>query len=344
MKIILHIGNYKTGTSALQNFLFNNRQRLLKCGIYYGNTWKIVNNHAGLAFGILKEALERYGLLDYCSDLKDLEEDPDAIATKIRFMAEVRGATTIIISHEGFFADLLQVSAGLSSNLEDKDIDNVNIYMCERLKELFPEAEVVCYLRRQDLYIESMYMEYCKVPWRTWEFPVEFYKFYEKQKLCLNYFNQISRWKKYFGSKVSVKIYENKDIIYDFLCCYAGIKADDINRCEQIGISEKNISLSRDALEHKLLNKINEPLLNYLYKVYSEEHPDIKKYGFMQQSERLKFIEEYRKSNNKLFGERNFDYSIMQLDTKYFGLSDSKKEEIGWWIKYAVESFSKLRT
>ncbi len=333
MKIILHIGNYKTGTSALQNFLFNNRQQLLKYHIYYGNTWKIVNNHTGLAFAILKEALEKYGLLHFCSDLKDLEEEPDTIATKIRFIAEVRGATTIIISHEGFFADLLQVSAGLSSNLKFQDIDNVNIYICTRLKQLFPEAQIVCYLRRQDLYIESMYMEYCKVPWRTWEFPIAFCTFYKKQKLCLDYFNQISRWKKYFGNKLSVKIYEkenllNKDIIFDFLCYYVGIKTDDISKFQQISISEKNASLSRDALEHKLLNKINEPLLNYLYKVYSEQHPDIKKYGFMKQNERLNILEKYKEGNNNLFSEKNFNYSIMQFDTEYSGLSDSKKEEI----------------
>lgn len=337
MRIILHIGNYKTGTSALQNFLFINKQRLEQCGIYYGNTWNVVNNHAGLALSILKEALEKHNILDLCSDLKDLEEDPSAIALKICFMAEARNADTIIISHEGFFADLLQVSAGLSSSFTRKDIDNVNEYICARLKELFPEAEIVCYLRRQDLYIESMYMEHCKVPWRVWELPVKFEKFNKKQKLCLNYFNEILRWKRYFDEKVSFKIYEkenllNKDIIYDFLCCYIGFKIDDICQFEQIGISEKNISLSRDALEHKLLNNINEPLLNCLYKIYSEQYPDTKKYGFMQQSERTILLEKYKESNNKLFGERNFNYG-QQNNKVYTGLSDNRRKEIEQWIK-----------
>lgn len=341
MRIILHIGNYKTGTSALQNFLFNNRKQLEKCGIYYGNTWKIVNNHAGLAFGILKEALEKYGLLNFCSDLEDLEENPSVIATKLRFTAESRGAGTIIISHEGLFADLLQVLAGLSSSFKIKDRDNVNEYISARLKELFPEAEIVCYLRRQDLYIESMYMEYCKVPWRIWEFPVIFEEFVKKQKLCLNYFNEISRWKKYFGNKVSFKIYDignllNKDIIYDFLCCYAGIGIKEIRQFQQISISEKNTSLSRDALEHKLLNKINEPLLNYLYKIYSEEYPDARKYSFMSYNKRIVLLDRYKKSNKMLFGEKNFNYSI-QPDIEYSGLSDSKCKEIRQWMKHAIE-------
>lgn len=343
MRIILHIGNYKTGTSALQNFLFINRQLLEEYGVYYGNTWKIVNNHAGLAFSILKEALTKYGILNFCSDLEELEEDSCVAALKMRFMAKERGANTIIISHEGFFADLLQVLAGLSSSFTRKDIDNVNKYICARLKELFPEAEIVCYLRRQDLYIESMYMEHCKVPWRVWEFPVEFEEFNNKQKLCLDYFNEISRWKKYFGSSVYFKIYErenllNKDIIYDFLCCYTELTISDIGKLQQIKVSEKNTSLSRDALEHKLLNKINEPLLNYLYKVYSEKYPDNKRYGFMQQSERTTLLEKYKESNKKLFGKINFSHSIAQCNIEYPGLSDSKREEIEQWIKQAVKS------
>lgn len=341
MRIILHIGNYKTGTSALQNFLFDNKKLLLKYGIYYGNTWKIVNNHAGLAFSILKEALEKYKLLNLCSDFKDLEENSNVIATKIRFIAKERKATTIIISHEGLFADLFQVSAGLSSHLTKKDIDNVNEYICIRLKELFQEAEIVCYLRRQDLYIESMYMEYCKVPWKSLEFPVKFDEFYKKQKLCLDYFNEISRWKKYFGDKVFFKIYEkenllNSDIIYDFLCCYIGISINDINKFKQIDISEKNISLSRDALEHKLLNKINEPLLNYLYKIYSEEYPDYEKYSFLKNEERLVLLKKYKASNSKLFGEQNFNNNTMQSNIEYPGLLDKKREEIEQWIKHKV--------
>jgi len=349
VKIILHIGNYKTGTSALQNFLYKNRQKLLDYGIYYGNTWNIVNNHAGLAFAILKEALERYGLLYLCDDLNGLSEDPGVIATKIRFMAEARKAGTIIISYEGLFADLLQVSAGLSSDLNKKDIENVNNYICQRLKELFPEAEAACYLRRQDLYIESMYMEYCKVPWRTWELPVDFEEFNQKQNLCLDYYKELSRWKRYFGDKVHFRIYERErllcnDILYDFLYYYTGLGTAVTNGFDKINIAERNISLSRDALEHKLLNKVNEPLSNYLYKVYSEENPDIEKYFFMQYKQRYMLLDRYKKSNSLLFNDNtlsklsygnSFNYNI--TGAEYPGLAPGKYEKISQWIKNIQE-------
>ena len=336
MKIILHTGNYKTGTSALQNFLYKNRQKLMEYGIYYGNTWEVANNHAGLAFGILKEALEEHGLLGCCSDLEELEEDPDVTASKIRFIAESRGAETIIISHEGFFADLLQVSSGLCCCPGRDNIDSVNRFIRKRLKELFPEAEAVCYLRRQDLYIESMYMEYCKVPWRVYEVPERFREFLARQRLCLDYFREISGWKEAFGENVFFKIYEkerlsNNDIVCDFLCCFSGLGMEDIGNFDGSNISESNVSLSRDALEHKLAYKINEPVLNYLYKVYSGYYPDSVKYGFMKQDEREMFIKQYSGSNKKLFGEKGFGNEGMPA--VYPGLTDGKDEEISQWIK-----------
>lgn len=336
MKVILHTGNYKTGTSALQNFLYKNRQKLMEYGIYYGNTWDIVNNHAGLAFGILKEALEEYGLLSCCSDLEELEEDPDVIASKIKFIAESRGAEVIIISHEGFFADLLQVSSGLCCCPGRDNIDSVNGFIRKRLKELFPEAEVVCYLRRQDLYMESMYMEYCKVPWRVYEVPVEFNRFVDRQRLCLDYFREISGWKEVFGENVFFKEYEkerllNNDIICDFLCCFAGLGTEDIDNFDKNNILESNVSLSRDALEHKLEYKVNDPVLNYLYKVYSGYYPDSVKYGFMQQYERKGFIGEYSSSNKMLFGKEGFVSAA--IPAVYPGLTEEKSEEISRWIK-----------
>lgn len=345
MRIILHIGNYKTGTTALQNFLFINSKKLAEKGIYYGNTWKIVNNHAGLAFAILKEALEKYGLSSLCDELTTMEERPEKTVARIRFMAQERGAETVIISHEGLFADLLQVSAGLSCSLSEGDTDRVNWYICTRLKELFPEAGIVCYLRRQDLYAESMYMEYCKVPWKPWETPVSFSVFMDRQHLCLDYNKEISRWKKIYCNNFYYKAYEkenllNKNIIYDFLCGYAGLMPDDIKELQMPGTDDINISLSRDALAHKLINKVNHPVLNYLYKVYSQEYPDNtgrEKYGFMSAGYRQKFLGRYNGGNKMLFGGNGFNNDILPYSREYPGLTDAQYEKISRWINEILE-------
>lgn len=337
MKTILHIGSYKTGTSALQNFLYKNRQRIIKYGIYYGNTWKIVNNHAGLAYAVLKEALIECDLINQCMELKDLDISPENEIMKMRFLAEERGAHTIIISHEGFFADLFQVSAGLCNTCTEAEIYNINEYICDRLKGLLTEAEVVCYLRRQDLYIESMYKEYCKVPWRAEETPVYFEEFFEKQKLCLDYNNEASRWKKRFGGNAHFRVYDSEnlldgDIISDFLCRYAGLSPEDIRNFEKVDISEANVSLTRDALEHKLINKVNDVLLNYIYKVYSQENPDNINYTYIQECERVRILDKYKESNKCLFGEKNFKEDIVLNGISYPGLSDKKQKELDIFI------------
>ncbi len=343
MKTIIHIGNYKTGTSALQNFLFKNSDRLMEYGIYYGNVWKIVNNHAGFAFALLKEALEYIGKEELCPELKEVDLNPAAQYNKMQFIAENRGAKKLIISHEGLFADLLQMSAGLFSNSSSDITKQVNSYIRHRVKEIIPEAEIVCYLRRQDKYIESMYSEYCKVPWRENELPVTIDEFMEKNILCLNYYDEIKEWKELFGDNVKINIYErNKlyknDIVADFFHKYIGISEMDFEKMEKNQLSELNSSLCRDALEHKLEKKVNEPILNYLYKVYSENYPDKKKYGILSNLERTSIIEKYRVSNNKIFetGEEVFDIQDYGAEYQpYNGLTNSSRERIERWLDNA---------
>lgn len=145
-----------------------------------------------------------------------------------------------------------------------------------------------------------------------------------------------------FGENVFFKSYEKErlldnDIVYDFLCCFAGLGIQDINKLDGSNISESNVSLSRDALEHKLAYKINEPVLNYLYKVYSECYPDIVKYGFMWQCERESFVGQYSGSNKMLFGEEGFGNAV--IPAVYPGFTEEKNGEISHWIKEMLEKF-----
>ncbi len=338
IKILLHIGNYKTGTSATQNFLYNNRQTLLEYGIYYGNTWKIVNNHAGFAFGLLGEALKKFNLCSLCEEVCDSGINPAAELNKLLFVAEERKAHTVIISHEGIFADLLQVSAGLFSKLKRDDIDRVNEYITGRIKELIPDAIVICYLRRQDEYIESMYKEYCKVPWKADERPVAYSEFAQRQMLCLDYMREAIRWQKAFGDNARFAIYEDNrlyknNMIYDFLCHYTELNQEDINSMEHPDVLDINVSLSMDALYHKLEEKVNEPYYNHLYKLYSQVYPDEKYYGILNSEERDKIILKYADSNLMLFSGDNFSTEDVRDISEYAGLTAEKKKSIDMWLK-----------
>lgn len=52
MKIILHIGPHKTGTTAIQEFLYQHAARLARSGIHYPNPGADDRNHHGLVIGL----------------------------------------------------------------------------------------------------------------------------------------------------------------------------------------------------------------------------------------------------------------------------------------------------
>ncbi len=342
MRIILHIGNYKTGTSALQNFFHINKKKLERHGIYYGNDWEAVCSHVWLGYALLKEALEINGLTRLCPELSDFDLSPAVELEKMRFVASERGLDAIIISCEGLFADLLQVSAGIDAGLFEDVVSIVNDHIRMRLSRLLPDAMAVCYLRRQDFYLESMYNEYCKTPWRKNEKPVCFEEFLKKQRLCLDYCGEAEGWERYFGKNLFFSPYKKDalrkgDIIYDFLGRYFGMSDVEISEFDMPDVCDVNVGLSRDALEHKLLNKANDPLSNYLYKVYSLEHPDDGRYGFFDEERRGALVDKYLDGNRRLLGFGLEGASVSFA--KYQGLKDGVRKEIDEWMSRAAAAF-----
>ncbi|MCB1388707.1 MAG: hypothetical protein KDK12_06115 [Rhodobacteraceae bacterium] len=55
-ELILHIGHYKTGTTALQVFLDRNRALLAAQGLHYATAPVLFSKHSALAFSLLREA------------------------------------------------------------------------------------------------------------------------------------------------------------------------------------------------------------------------------------------------------------------------------------------------
>ena len=54
--LFLHIGHYKTGTTALQIFLERNAKLLAASGFEYPNFWTHNSKHSAFAFSILRAA------------------------------------------------------------------------------------------------------------------------------------------------------------------------------------------------------------------------------------------------------------------------------------------------
>jgi len=128
MRIILHIGQQKTGSTSLQRFLKKNRRLLKENGILYPKSLG-KNKQKVLVDIINTNSSERIKYIDQLqSEIKSSQAD------------------TLILSEE---------------NLYNIDKDKMKI-LHKILSEITNNITVVVYLRRQDCHMVSMYQQYIR--------------------------------------------------------------------------------------------------------------------------------------------------------------------------------------
>ena len=128
--LLFHIGTLKTGTTSLQNFLYNNKNNLLKSGwdypifenLYFPSYFI---NGTGLLTSFLKK------------DEKSFSEYMKIILSSLK-------NNNVIISQEDFW---------LLKNMEE--------FFAE-IQKYYRNIKIVVYIRRQDLYLESIYNQFVK--------------------------------------------------------------------------------------------------------------------------------------------------------------------------------------
>ncbi len=200
LKVILHIGAEKTGTSFLQLFLYKNRRALRSQGYHFLQSAGTHNN---------------WSLPAYCADeplfgdfwrLQSVETDEDMAAFKQdfvrRFEDEIRSLPrhihTVIISSEHFHSRLRTGRA----------MENLR----SLLDRHFDEVRVLCYLREQGEACESYYSTSMKSG--------ETYAFYEWVRRCkpqtykFNYQKVLATWAKCFGpDAMEVAIFDRRHFV-----------------------------------------------------------------------------------------------------------------------------------
>ncbi|MDF1769364.1 hypothetical protein [Maricaulis sp.] len=242
-RCFLHLGLHKTGTSAIQRSLFANKSYLKQKGIYYGQTAGFEAHH-NIAVLVPKaaedtdfHAAERR-LVDGFQAINDAAQDDD-----------------IIISSEMF----LERNVGLVLNAANN---------------VFPCLEVIIYLRRQDLLIESVYNQMVKQNGVHEAVNQGEYYFID----FLARLNEIARFVPL--DRLHTRVYErekliNGDLIDDF---FAIIKPS-LNIGELVSPSRVNESLNLMAIEvFRHANKIGvtslAPMADLVNTVVADLYPD----------------------------------------------------------------------
>lgn len=243
MKLILHIGMPKTGTTALQHFLHKNKDILLSQGIVYEPEIFLRNN---------------ISTSSNCHDfvMRFLREPNSTIELLLHRLNKYKDCKYYILSSElfvGFF--------------KQRDIDFLYNNLCEY------DIDIVLYIRRQDDYYDSMYKQNVRLGRKKYQFNLEDFE------PC--YSDIISRWQQNKKNFVRILKYKDLQTINQFVTIY-DIEIDDTacfsqknstpsrNHIELIDHILKNTDMEFSTLEiSKFMRNIDDRGMNqqspYIY-------------------------------------------------------------------------------
>lgn len=199
--LYIHIGHYKTGTSAIQKYCSANAATLAKNGYYYppvARPPRNDTNHGELSLSLA--STHGFRPPPWYAGRTDID------AVYGAFQADVAAAPqgSILVSSEEF----MQLALGKTSGAAIRDLHH-------RLENF--DTRIVLYIREPMALLKSWYNEVNKGPYGTRTFPVFF------KNLDTNFLSQWQTYKKFanvFGSdRVIVRSYKHTgmDHIRDFL-------------------------------------------------------------------------------------------------------------------------------
>jgi len=220
-QILLHIGRHKTGTSSLQKFFIDNRNKLNVYGIYYPFSCVRAYAHHLLAESIAPRKIKT----------ADIDVLSLSTVQKVRSEMESVSYNKILISSEAF-----------------QNVAPQNVF---RIFEGY-DVRVIVYLREQIGYFISSYNQRIHA---TSEFIGDEEYFQSSFSKLADYEKFLENWEKYFSGNVSVSLYDKSElikgcIINDFFSrhLHIDVEADD----SFVRGRDENPSLSAEILMFKL--------------------------------------------------------------------------------------------
>tara|TARA_B100001057_G_scaffold305555_1_gene305680 strand:- start:1471 stop:3693 length:2223 start_codon:yes stop_codon:yes gene_type:complete len=201
-KIFIHIGLPKTGTSAIQNFLYKERFEMKTHGILYPESITSFNFDRSRKI-IFKNNIDNFFDHNYLADIQNYPN----------------------INHDVFYkklsAEILE-----NKNCENLILSSENLYFANdkllfKLKNLFKDLDIKIIFTKRNYYewLDSYFYEKIYSGKETNGFNYFFNELLEKNFLPFN--KTTLRWKKIFGEKNFLEIdYEDKNYITNILSLF----------------------------------------------------------------------------------------------------------------------------
>ncbi|MDE0952810.1 MAG: hypothetical protein OSA45_16230 [Halioglobus sp.] len=232
--LYLHLGMSKTGTSAIQKFLYQNRNRFYRdTQVHYPDTglWKDFSHHE-IVFSVLENNTALSSELTNSFGRGRLEQQIEA------FRTECATKPKVLLSSELLF--------------KSYQMPNFKI-LFDFLADYFSSIKAIVYLKRQDLWVESRYKHSIisgnEIPLA--QLP--------REKYC-DYKTPLNAWGALLGTEnVIVRVAEKEqlvdgDLYTDFLAIFDCVMSDRYEK----PVGSVNASLERDEMELKrVLNHLN---------------------------------------------------------------------------------------
>lgn len=305
--IYLHIGTPKTGTTSLQNFFWDNREALEKNNICYPD---FGFRYPGIGFRRNGHFLVTTKYRDE-NNKRILEKEREDYIKGLDFLTEcAESYSRIILSDEGIWRASLYNRENFWENLK-KDLDARKL-----------DLKIVVYLRRQDLFVQSQWIQKVK------EGAIYDFKTYlddiSRTGYPLNYYEYLHKLECIFGKEALIVrafekgqfLGEENTIQSDFLNIF-GLKIADGFTIKQEFYNE---SLEGNYLEMKRI-------LNSLDEFHNGRHALIK--DIKQIQKRKLFKDNYEKKTYFEEGAQEayldqFEESNASVAREYLGREDGK--------------------
>ncbi len=235
MKLLLHIGSHKTGSTSIQHFCALNRELLKSLGFLYPK-----NQDSAYVFNYLASHLafgRKHSVRDYMNSVSK--------------QARQENCHTVIISAESFYAmTAFFIDIQGMSRVNDDYWTNEERLIRDLHESCdgYGEIDIVCYLRAQNELASSLYNQFVK---NTFGISDSFVDFLKIVAPIFDYERHIQLWENVFGfGHLRIKNFASckENLIEDFCDsflnteCFAKAKNNDFYA---------NTRLNRDVLEFK---------------------------------------------------------------------------------------------
>lgn len=297
MKLVLHIGTEKTGTTLLQNWLYANQQSLSDQGVFLSYKLGRSNNRKLVSY--FQNHLDDFTRREGISSQAEKAAYFDGFGAQ--FIREIQTAArdhhTMVITSEHFHSRLRG--------------PNEIRTLAEFLKAHFSDIKVLCYFREQSQMRESLYSTGLKAA--TSETLEEFDADADVRTYYYNFYQIASRWADAFGQ-------ENCDFrVYDRNLFEAGDLRRDFLRSLPVSLDLEPLSFehvpsneSLSLLEGQMFRAINQAIPYWAVDRggVNPENTFFKRIvrrctglniGRMQGLQKSEFSARFRESNRKFF-------------------------------------------